>query len=79
MSGTFALTVGHKGRVVIPAPTRAHQRWTEGTALIGVETEGGVVLMSREQAEERVAASVEGRDLVGELIAERRAEARRDA
>jgi AbrB family looped-hinge helix DNA binding protein len=78
MGDTFTVTVGHKGRLVIPAPARAHHRWGEGTDLIALDTEGGLILMSREQAEARVARSVAGRDLVGELIEERRAEAARD-
>lgn len=79
MSDTFTLTVGHKGRVVIPAPARAHHRWSEGTDLIALDTEGGLILMSREQAEARVARSIAGRDLVAELLEERRAEAAREA
>jgi hypothetical protein len=40
-----------------------------------LETDGGLVLLTREQLRERVRADLAGLDLVGELLAERRAEA----
>jgi AbrB family looped-hinge helix DNA binding protein len=79
MSDTFMVTVGNKGRVVLPAQARARQGWAEGTDLIAIDTPDGLVLMSRAQAEARVARSLAGHDLVGELLAERRAEAAAEA
>lgn len=43
----------------------------EGTALVLVETSRGVVLLTREQAKERVRADLAGLDLVEELLTER--------
>jgi hypothetical protein len=48
---------------------------TEGTGLILLETPGGLVLLTRSQLQERVRADLAGLDLVGELLADRRAEA----
>ncbi len=78
MSGTLAIRVGNKGRIVVPAEIRERQGWAEGTVLIAVEREDGVLLMSREEALATLRAQAGGRDLVGELLAERRAAAARE-
>ncbi len=75
MSGTHALIMGDRGRLVIPAEVRADLHWHQGTPLILVETETGVSLMSVDQAHDMIAEQLAGHDLVAELIAERRAEA----
>ncbi|MGI0151847.1 MAG: AbrB/MazE/SpoVT family DNA-binding domain-containing protein [Thermoplasmata archaeon] len=75
MSGTYRLVMGDRGRVVIPAEIRARSGLTPGTPLVLLETPGGLVLLTRSQLRERVRADLSGLDLVGELIAERRAEA----
>lgn len=67
--------MGDRGRLVIPAELRARAGLTEGTPLVLLETAGGVVLLSREQLKARVRADLEGLDLIGELLAERRAAA----
>jgi AbrB family looped-hinge helix DNA binding protein len=67
------MTVGNKGRVVLPSELRQNRGWSEGTVLIAIETDEGVVLHSREELEEIVRRQLAGSNLVEELIAERRA------
>lgn len=71
-----AITVGEKGRVVLPATLRARHGWEPGARLVAVDTELGAVLVSADDALRWLRARWEGRDLVGELLAERRREAR---
>ncbi|GAA4830936.1 AbrB/MazE/SpoVT family DNA-binding domain-containing protein [Garicola koreensis] len=75
---TTHVTLGDRGRLVIPAEMRNRQRWRAGTPLVFVDTADGVVLMSREQARERIRQQLEGKELVEELLSERRLEAERD-
>jgi AbrB family looped-hinge helix DNA binding protein len=75
MSGTYQTTVGDRGRLVIPAELRDRAGLTEGTTLTLIETPGGLVLLTRPQLRALVRADLAGLDLVGELLAERRAEA----
>ena len=70
--------MGDRGRLVIPADLRERAGLTEGTALILLETPTGLVLLTRAQLQELVRADLGGLDLVGELLAERRAEAAAD-
>lgn len=73
--------MNRQGRIVIPAECRAAAGLKPGDELI-VETvgEGELRLLTKEQAlkkaQEIVARFGSGRDLVAELIAERRKEAR---
>ena len=64
--------MGDKGRLVVPAAVREHLGLAEGSALMLLETPAGIVLMTREQLRDRVRAELEGLDLVGELLADRR-------
>ncbi len=78
------VTVGPKGRVVVPAQIRQLLGIGEGTELMARVEGGGVVLEPRSAAIDRLQALVRasvGADvsLVDELIAERRAEARRES
>ena len=75
MSGTYTISMGDRGRLVIPADVRERGGLAEGTALTLLETPGGLVLLTRRQLKERVRADLGGLDLVGELLADRRAEA----
>lgn len=79
MSTTFTVMMGDRGRLVVPAALRARQRWSQGTPLLLVETEGGVLLATREQVEGVVRKQLAGTSLVDELIAERRAAAATEA
>jgi AbrB family looped-hinge helix DNA binding protein len=67
--------MGDRGRLVIPAELRERMGLAEGTALTLLETSTGLVLLTRAQLQELVRADLAGVDLVGELLAERRAEA----
>ena len=78
MSGTYQVVMGDRGRLVIPADLRERAGLAEGTALILLETPTGLVLLTRSQLQELVRADLAGLDLVGELLAERRAEAAAD-
>jgi AbrB family looped-hinge helix DNA binding protein len=76
MRGTFSVTVGNKGRVVLPTAIRARRNWSEGTTLIAIESPTGVVLTSREDAERVIREQLAGVDVVKELLDERRSAAR---
>lgn len=75
MSGTQSVVVGDKGRIVVPAEVRARRHWTAGTELVLMETADGLLLTERPTAIRLVRQRLAGHDLLGELIAERRAEA----
>jgi len=74
------LTMGDRGRLVIPRSIRMAQSLAPGDRLVIVEDQSGMTLMTLDQLEARVRAG--RRDpavsLVDELIADRRAEAARD-
>lgn len=78
MGGTYAVVVGDRGRLVIPAEVRDAAGIEEGTRLVLLPTRHGLVLMTRSQLRERVRDDLSGLDLVGELLAERRAAAALD-
>lgn len=78
MSGTYRLVVGDRGRVVLPADLRERAGLAPGTAMTLLETPDGLVLLTRDQLLARVRQDLKGLDLVGELLAERRAEADRE-
>jgi AbrB family looped-hinge helix DNA binding protein len=61
--------------MVVPAEVRERAGIAEGTVLVLLETDGGLVLLTREQLRDRVRADLAGTDLVTELLAERRASA----
>ena len=67
--------MGDAGQLVIPAELRERAGLAEGTALILLETRGGLVFLTRPQLEELVRADLAGLDLVHELLAERHAAA----
>ena len=72
MSGTYLVSMGDRGRLVIPADLRERAGLAEGTALILLETPTGLVLLTRPQLQELVRGDLAGLDLVDELLAERR-------
>jgi AbrB family looped-hinge helix DNA binding protein len=75
MRGTYQVVVGDRGRVVVPADVRERTGIGEGSVLVLLETPTGIVLLTREQLKRRVREDLAGLDLVGELLAERRANA----
>lgn len=78
MSGTYAVTMGDRGRLVVPAEVRALAGLDAGVPLILLDTPGGLVVMTREQARDHVRSQLAGADLVANLLAERRAAADRE-
>ena len=78
MSGTHAVVVGDRGRIVVPAEVRERVGLSEGTHLILLETPEGLVLLTREQLLARVRNELEGLDLVGQLLSDRRTSALRE-
>ncbi len=79
MSGTYAVTMGDRGRLVVPSELRDRAGLVAGSPLVLIETDGGVLMLTREQAKARVRADLAGLDLVGELLAERRQAAAEEA
>lgn len=75
MNGTYPVTMGDRGRLVVPAELRERVDLREGTPLLILETPSGLVLMTRRQARDLVRDQLAGTDVVGELLAERRAAA----
>ena len=75
MNGTYLVTMGDRGRLVIPAELRAKTGLTEGTPVVLIDTPGGVVLVSREQLKLLVRADLAGIDLLSDLLADRRRQA----
>lgn len=75
MSGTHTVTVGDRGRLVVPAEVRQRLGFEEGTVLVLVEAPDGIVLLTREQLRRRVADELRGTDLVTSLLSDRRAAA----
>ena len=78
MSGTYPVVMGDRGRVVVPADLRERAGLREGTPLVIIETPDGLVLLTRSQLRARVRRELQGLDLVGELLAERRRAATRE-
>lgn len=78
MSGTYTVTVGDRGRLVVPADVRERLGLTAGTVLVLVETPDGLVLLTRQQLRERVRQELHGTHLVASLLADRRAAAQHE-
>jgi AbrB family looped-hinge helix DNA binding protein len=81
---TAEVRVGTQGRIVLPREIRDALGAEEGATYVARVEDGALILESRETILGRLrahAAAVDGgeRSWVDELIAERRAEARRDA
>ena len=70
--------MGDRGRFVVPAELRDRIGMHEGSVLVLIETDRGVVLLSRDQAKALVRADLAKLDLVGELLTDRRRDAALD-
>ena len=75
MNEPHAVVVGADGQVVLPAEVLARAGIAEGARLMLLESDGGLILLTREQLLDRVRDDLAGLDLVGELLAERRRDA----
>ena len=74
--------VGAQGRLVVPAPIRSALGFRPGETLVARIENDHLVIEKPESVERRVLdrfRASRGRSLAGELIAERREEARREA
>ena len=67
--------MGDRGRFVLPADLRERHGLLPGSPMLLLDTPGGVVLMSRQEAKNWVRSDLAGLPLVEELLAERRQEA----
>ena len=81
MRDTSIVSVGPKGRVVIPADIRRRLRIDEGTELVALVEGEAVVLVPRSAIKSRLRSMFAdvGASMREELLAERRAEAAREA
>ena len=75
MSGTYSITMGDRGRLVVPVEVRDRAGLVEGTKLVLLETPTGLALLTRAQLRARVRDDLAAVDLVNELLAERRTDA----
>ncbi len=75
MGGTYATSMGDRGRLVIPAALRERAGLVEGRPVVLLDTPKGIVLLTREQLKELVRADLSGLDLVADLLSERRRDA----
>lgn len=78
MSDTTAVQVGNKGRIVVPASIRARHHWVEGSTLVALDTELGVLLADQGTVERLVRSRLAGHDLLADLLSDRRHEAARE-
>jgi bifunctional DNA-binding transcriptional regulator/antitoxin component of YhaV-PrlF toxin-antitoxin module len=79
MSGTYNLTMGDRGRLVVPAELRDRAGLAQGTPVVMIDTPTGMVLLTRDQLKAMVRSELADVDLVAELLAERRRGASHDA
>ena len=75
MGGTYAVVMGDRGRLVVPAELRERLNLKPGSPLVLLDTPHGVVLATREQVKDLVRAGLQGLDLVAELLEDRRRQA----
>ena len=78
MNGTYQVTVGDRGRLVLLAEVRERAGLAEGPPLVLPESPEGLVLLTRDQAKARVRGQFAGGSLIEALLATRRSEADRD-
>jgi len=75
---THPITIGDRGRLVVPAEVRERHGWEPGTSLVAIDTDAGLLVMSVVDGLHWLRGRLEGRDLVAELRDERRAGIDRD-
>ena len=69
------MTVGDRGRLVLPAEVRERAHLTVGTELVLIDSPDGLALLTRDQLKQRVRSDLAGASLVDDLLADRRAAA----
>lgn len=81
MSDTSLVSVGPKGRIVIPVEVRRRLNLSEGSELVAMVEGDGVLLLPRDAVKARLRALFSGVEtsLSEELLAERRAAAAAEA
>lgn len=67
--------MGDRGRLVIPLEVRDRMGLAPGAVVLLTETPDGLLLSTRDQMKARVRRDLDGLDLVGDLIADRRRQA----
>jgi len=72
MSGTYTVSMGDRGRLVVPAEVRARGGFDPGDVLVLIDTPGGVVLVNRDRLRDLVRSDLAGTDLVADLLRDRR-------
>jgi AbrB family looped-hinge helix DNA binding protein len=72
MGGTYPVVMGDRGRLVVPAELRERLQIRSGSPLLFIDSPGGVLLVTRDQAKAIVRDSLRGHDVVAELLADRR-------
>ncbi|HSU36891.1 MAG TPA: AbrB/MazE/SpoVT family DNA-binding domain-containing protein [Microlunatus sp.] len=70
--------MGDRGRLVVPLELRERWNMHAGSALLMIDTPDGIVLATRDQVKRLLREQLQGRSLVDELIADRRAAAAED-
>lgn len=78
MRQTHHVTMGDRGRFVVPAALRQRADLVEGRHLVLVETDNGIVMLTQEQLKRIVRADLAGLTLVDELLAGRQRDAATD-
>lgn len=73
-----AVALNDRGEMVIPREIRGRHGWDAGMPLIAVDADRGVIVMSIDQALSWLQSRWDGRNLVAELLEERRAEGERE-
>ena len=63
--------MGDRGQIIIPSEVRERSGLDEGTTLVLLESDHGLVLMTRDQLRARVATELAGSELVDDLAADR--------
>jgi len=81
MSATNALSVGPKGRVVIPVEIRRQLGLQEGSQLVALVEGDGVLLLPRDAVKQRLRGMFAGvrTSMAEELIRDRRAAAAKES
>jgi len=70
----YPISLGDRGRLVIPIDVRERHGWKTGTPLVSIDTEAGLLVMSAQEGLAWLRSRLQGGDLVSELLAERAAE-----